>query len=408
MKKDSPKYRLLFFLLALLLFLIPGCDKDPTSPGPGSYERGEIISSSTIVTLSTDAIELIVADWIGQIPVDLTYDIEVIKIVYQTIDTHGDYVPASGALYIPLEAVSPPLLSLHHGTVTHRNEVASTSPLLSVEGIVGLLSTSALGYATSIPDYLGYGESEILHPYVHAKSSAVAVIDFLRASRSYCQKNDIVLGTELFLGGYSEGGYVTLATQKEMERDYSDEFDITAVAPMAGPYDLVSTVDTLLNHTEYEWPAYMAFMFLAYDTVYGWGRLNDVIKSPYAELLPGLFDGTHTLRDINDQLPNQVTALIDSGFIADYLNGDEPEIQAAFQENTLLDWAPVAPVRFYHGDADVTVPYQNSVTAVDSLTANGGVDVELVTIPGGTHESSATAAILDAVNWFESFRITAF
>jgi hypothetical protein len=204
MKKDSPKYRFLFVLLALLILFLTGCDKDPTSPGPGSWERGEIISSSTIVTLSTDAIELIVADWIGQIPVDLTYDIEVIKIVYQTIDTHGDYVPASGALYIPLEAVNPPLLSLHHGTVTHRNEVASTSPLLSVEGIVGLLSTSALGYATSIPDYLGYGESEILHPYVHAKSSAVAVIDFLRASRSYCQKNDIVLG--IFGGGLCHPG----------------------------------------------------------------------------------------------------------------------------------------------------------------------------------------------------------
>jgi pimeloyl-ACP methyl ester carboxylesterase len=152
----------------------------------------------------------------------------------------------------------------------------------------------------------------------------------------------------------------------------------------------------------------MAFMFLAYDEVYSWGRLDDVINSPYAEILPDLFDGTHSLYEINNQLPGEVSALIDSGFIADYLNGDEPQIRAAFQENTLLDWTPVAPLRFYHGDADVTVPYQNSVTAVDSLTANGGVSVELVTIPGGTHETSGPMAILHAINWFESFRITVY
>lgn len=408
MKSGKVHYKLIGVLIGLLIIAVAGCDKDPTGPEPEVPTRGEIISSDIIVVLSPLAIEEILTAWIDPLPVELTYTINAIKIIYWTVDSNGDYVEASGALYIPDGASSPPVLSLHHGTVTARNEVASEGPLASLEGVIGLFTTSGMGYLTCIPDYLGYGESNMLHPYVHANSSSTAVIDFLRASRSYCADNDITPGVELFLGGYSEGGYVTLATQRDMELSYSDEFDITAVAPMAGPYDLAGTVEIVLQYTDYEWPAYMAFLFLSYDNIYGWGRLGEVINAPYAGMLPGLFDGTHSLSEINIELPTDLSLLIDEDFVTTYLAGDEPEIQAAFDENTLLDWAPIAPIRFYHGDADVIVPYQNSVTAYDSLTANGGVNIELVTVPGGTHETTGPLVILDAINWFESFRITIF
>ena len=42
------------------------------------------------------------------------------------------------------------------------------------------------------------------------------------------------------------------------------------------------------------------------------------------------------------------------------------------------------PVISIHGDADPTVPYNHSVRLREALT-KVGVDVELVTIPGGKH-----------------------
>ena len=405
---EKMKYRMIGCFIALLIIAVAGCDKDPAGPEPEVPTRGAIISSNSIAVLTPEAIEAILSVWFDPLPVELTYTVNAIEIIYWTINDDLYVVEASGALYIPVGATGPPVLSLHHGTVTARDEVASEGPLGSLEGIIGLFTASGIGYLTCIPDYLGYGISEMLHPYIDADLSSSAVIDFLRASRTYCADNGITPGAELFLGGYSEGGYVTLATQREIELYHSDEFDITAVAPMAGPYDLAGTVEIVIQYTDYEWPAYMAFLFLSYDNIYGWGRLDEVINAPYAGMLPGLFDGTHSLSDINSQLPNDISLLLNENFITDYLAGNEPEIQAAFEENTLLDWAPIAPVRFYHGDADVTVPYQNSVTAYDSLTANGAVSIELVTVPGGTHATTGPMAILDALDWFESFRITLF
>jgi pimeloyl-ACP methyl ester carboxylesterase len=406
MKFNRIYVKIFSVLIAMVLFAISGCEDNPTEPEPETPSRGAIISSNTIIVMTPSAVEAILTTWIDPLPVDPTYTVNAVKIVYWTVDNGGQLVEASGALYVPVGAGDSPILSLHHGTVTARDEVASDWPTSSLEGIVGLYTTSAIGYLTCIPDYLGYGESTVLHPYVHAGLSSSAVIDFLRASRTYLNESNITSGPYLFLGGYSEGGYVTLATQRDMELNYSDEFDITAVAPMAGPYDLATTVETVIQYTTYEYPTYMAFLFLSYDTIYGWNRLSDVINDPYAGMLPGLFDGTHSLSEINGQLPTDVSQLINQDFVSDYLAGNEPEIEAAFEENTLLDWAPVAPIRFYHGDADVTVPYQNSVTARDSLTANGGANIELVTVPGGTHVTTAPLVILDAIDWFEGFRIT--
>lgn len=50
-----------------------------------------------------------------------------------------------------------------------------------------------------------------------------------------------------------------------------------------------------------------------------------------------------------------------------------------------------------HGDADPTVPYQQSVNLMKVLT-DGGNFVEFVSVPGGTHNTS------DAPGWKERTR----
>ena len=131
----------------------------------------------------------------------------------------------------PLKADSLPILSINHGTVTGRDEVASIWPTNTPEGVTGLWMAS-MGYYSCLPDYPGFGVSEILHPYVHAKSLAISIIDMIRAAKQYAEKSGISLAEQLFLTGYSEGGYATLATHKEIENSYSDEFRVTASAPI--------------------------------------------------------------------------------------------------------------------------------------------------------------------------------
>jgi len=127
--------------------------------------------------------------------------------------------------------------------------------------------------------------------------------------------------------------------------------------------------------------------------------LQEIFKAPYGSRIPELFDGTNTYSEIAGELPGTLSDLIREDFMEGCMNGTQTKVLAAIEENTLLDWAPRAPIRFYHGDADEVVPYQNAVTAVDNLRVSGGTSVELITIPNGTHETAAEPAIMNMIEW---------
>jgi pimeloyl-ACP methyl ester carboxylesterase len=390
--------RLTSVLVIIYLLLTSACWQNNN----GNQERGDLISSSVINVYTIDEIRQL---WLSlgiEYPIGLRYSVDAIRIVYQTVDVNENLTQASGALMVPGSVGSLPIISLQHGTESKRNLVATESPLNSVEGIAGLYMSS-LGYLICIPDYLGFGISTLRHPYCHAQSNATASIDFIRAVRQYCQENGIDTNGQLFLTGYSEGGYVTLALQKEMEQNYQGEFNITAVAPMAGPYDLYGTIYDVFSEALYNDLGYIGYLFTAYNEIYGWNRLNDIFKSPYGDLMPDLFNGSLTWGQIVSQLPSNFTQLVKNSFRNDFLNGNEPEISSAFQQNTLLNWSPRAPLHFFHGNADQIVPYQNAQTTVSNLRNNGASSISLTTIYGGTHETAAGKCFIGMILWFDQF-----
>ncbi|MCK4835212.1 MAG: prolyl oligopeptidase family serine peptidase [Candidatus Aminicenantes bacterium] len=390
--------KIIYLLILIYLTGFSHCILD----NGGAYNRGDIISSNLINTYSITEIRQL---WTNLgIPniLGLHYPVEAIRIVYQTIDVDGTLVQASGAFMIPVTDQVLPLLSLQHGTESKRNLVASESPLNSIAGIAGLYMSS-LGYLVCVPDYLGFGFSTLMHPYCHATANASVIIDFMRAAQKYCNENGILFNGKLFLSGYSEGGYLTLATQKEIEQNHSGEFNITAVAPMAGPYDLYGTIKTVFQTKEYVDMGYIGYLFTAYNDIYQWNRLDEIFNSPYHSLMPDLYDGTYTWGQIINQLPNSFSELINQNFRDNFLNGSETAVISAFQDNTLLNWTPQAPIRFFHGDEDQVVPYQNALTTVNNLKNNGGVNISLVTIKGGNHETSAAECFLGMILWFDQF-----
>ena len=132
--------------------------------------------------------------------------------------------------------------------------------------------------------------------------------------------------------------------------------------------------------------------------------MSEFFKAPYASRMPGLFDGSKTWGEIVSQLPATFSELMNAAFVANVVAGNEPDIVQAIQENTLLNWTPKAPIHFFHGDADDVSPYQNALTAVDSLTANGATAIQLTTFPGGNHSTSSLPSVLGMIGWFEGVR----
>ena len=395
--------RLLYLSIVLAILLIQGCSDSITEPELSEEVRGGIISSTSIYTYSKADVQLLLnsAKVLGSF--DLTYSVEAVKIVYWTIDTEGNYIKASGAAMIPVDGENLPIFNMNHGTEVKRNLVASTSPVLTLEGMLGILMGS-MGYFSCVPDYPGLGVSDGIHPYIHAKSNTNAVIDFIRAAKNYSNNKNITLNNQLFLGGYSEGGYVTLATQKEIEENHSNEFQLTAVAPMAGPYDLIGTATELLKKTSYDRPAYFGYLLTAYNDIYGWDRLNSFFVEPYGSMMLNLFDGSNTFSEINNQLPKTISELLTQSFIDGFNDGTDTQVITAFEENSLLNWSPSAPTKFYHGSADEVVPYESSLLTIENLEAASGKNFELFTVEGGTHETSGVPCVLDMIDWFNSFR----
>lgn len=388
-------------ILIVMLSLIVSCNDKGTNPLDVNYERGDIVSVQSTVSLSSAFILLAVRGFAEDISTDYRpqNNIEIISIVYKTIDPSGSLVDASGVVIIPIIIGDAPLISLHHGTQTKRTSVGSVEFFNAFEGIIA----GSIGYVASVPDFLGLGVSDILHPYLHEETSASCSIDMLKASIQYCEENDIPINDQLFLAGYSQGGYVTMALHKEIELNYSDQFSVTASAPMAGPHDLLGTALFITQNDRYPRPSYLSFMALAYNEVYGWDKLDEIFESPYNKTVPLLFDGSLSTWEIDDSLPENLRDLFKDEFI-DGLHENGNYFREALIDNSPLDWAPRAPITLIHGNADTYVPYQNATTAWSILLLNGASSVDVVTIEGGDHGSSILPAIEYTLNWFNTFR----
>jgi pimeloyl-ACP methyl ester carboxylesterase len=395
-------YKQLIIFCLVIFFQSCTTDKNTDPVSPTQHERGEIAQSNSLGTMTPNNIQQILSSANMTIPFTLSYSVETISIKYYSVDGNGRQTIVSGAILVPQGKDNLPLVSIQHGTETKRELVASVSPTNSTEGVVGLIMAS-MGYLVVVPDYPGFGTSNVMHPYTHAASLIPSIIDIMRAGKSFSSQNQIALDGRIFLTGYSEGGYATLVTQRAIEAEYSQEFNLTAVAPMAGPYDLYGMMQTLFQTGQYNHTAYIAYILTAYNNIYGWDRASDFFNAPYSSIVQSLFDGSKTYAEVLNQLPSTFYALMDSTFVNKVRNGNEPAFTASLQENTLLDWIPQAPINFFHGDADDISPYQNSVTAVQKLIANGGTNIQLTTIPGGNHDTSGPIAVVGAIQWFENF-----
>ncbi len=366
--------------------------------------RGKLISSNLVTTYSTGDLNGIFAYY--GIPLTAQYAVKFYKLVYETIDPLGARTQASGAQFLPQNVGKAlPLLSYQHGTSTLTNYVPSNGT--SDESIVGLVFASA-GYATVLPDYLGLGDSPGFHPYVHARSEATACVDMLRAARRYCASNSVALNGQIFLVGYSEGGHATMALHRELEQYHTNEFTITASAPMAGPYDMSGVeLNDLLSARCPPNPYYYAYVLMAYQRVYSLApNWTALLASPYNTTIPPLFNGNYDGSVINTYLPAcNVSTILPTALRSALQNDPASPLRQALRDNDLDQWKPVAPMRMYHCAADADVLYANSQVACSNFLAQGASQVQLIDpMPSADHSGCFFPSLYDAKLWFDSLK----
>ncbi len=318
---------------------------DPT--GPGELKSVASLGTVTVADI-VQALGGTDARSAGLAPV---YDVTSYRLEYLTTDAEGREVRASGLVSVPVKAAGAksPVLGYQHGTIFRNAEAPSNNAVASEVAVV----LASLGYIVVAPDYVGYGASlGAHHPYLLAEPSAAAVVDFLTAARTWRRRNDVTDNGQLFLTGYSEGGYVTMAAHRALQTSGDAQLQqLRTVVAGGGPYDVQATLDGLVDLVRDEEPVLGALLDPGLLRYLGSNVREELRRVLLRYLLPGDADVT-----------------LDTRFIDRYLADDA---QAIAQHSSVHAWKPELPVRLFHGQDDRTVPYASSLSTLRTMQSLG-------------------------------------
>lgn len=402
-----------YFLCIALFFVLTAALPLNAAPlnAAENVNTGKLLSYQLFRTYSPEEV-----DWIMKEPMlaetiaksGITFPaakngVNVYRLTYNTINTDGSMVTASGIVCLPkLSKVEFPLVSYQHGTTFNKCDAPFyIDNIIEAKFVMNVFSGQ--GYVTVMPDYIGQGKSSVYHPYLNAATEASASLDMLRAAKHLCKKLGIKLNGKLFITGYSQGGHSTAALQRLMEKKYAKEFNLTASAPLAGVYDLNSLWSNLIKRGDQASLAILARNVIAYNRIYSlYGSYSDIFKSPYDVKAPLFFDEEHNELLIMKSMPTGAKNLFREDFLKKTFAGKN-RFSKELNKNSTYDWAPKSPTCFYNSKGDELVPYKIMESTYNHMKKLGG-NVEMKEIPGGLiHSEAIVPAIFDAKAWFDSF-----
>ncbi len=348
----------LVLFLALGLGGCGGAGGDSSSPPPlvsvpvNPVGAGQFKEVTPIQTLSLGDIASALGTLGDQaLQVKPRYGVAAYRMTYLTQDGYGQPITASALVVVPQKAAgaSSPVLSYQHATIKRNAQAPSYLADLASPEIV----MASLGFLVVSSDYVGYGASHgAAHPYLLAAPSAAAVIDLLTASKYWRETQKIADNGQLFLAGYSEGGYVTMAAARALQLGTSPHLaQLVSVVPGAGPYNAALTLDELLGLVRDEYP------------LIGWllhpGLLKYLSDSDRDNVRNALLKAL--MGDDADVL--FLPAVLDA-YLAD--ERDRMEIISDVD-----NWLPSMPVHLFHGREDQTVSFYNSSNTFQKMQALG-------------------------------------
>ena len=329
------------------------------------------------------------------------YDVNAYRVTYD-MPFLGDTIEVSGALFVPQGFDDPCGLPIHiymHGTIFDRTDAPS---FLSIEGSFGGLM-STLGQLVLMPDYVGLGTSELMHPYVHADSESDAGFYMMRAADALSDELGYALNGQNFISGYSQGGHAAMALARDLTTTaYGDEFPLSGAVPGSGPYDISGTqFPQTFEFETYSNPAYLAYNVIGWNSVYGtlYDDLSEVFQEPYASTMLDLFDGTNDAETINNACPSTLEEFLQPGLVEEIQNDPMHPFQLAALDNDVYQWIPEAPVEMYYCTQDEQVFYQNALVVDAWMTENGSTLHSSTNLGAYDHGQCAGLAIFGGTLW---------
>ena len=332
----------------------------------------------------------------------MKYSIKLYKITYRTT-YKGQPILASGLISYPT-GLSDSMPALVVGNYQSYADRDTPSEFSLPNQYTAFAFIASVGYLTLIPDMIGFGESkDKVFPMRNYEHTANAMIDFIYASQEFVKAANLRVNGKQFLTGYSEGGYIAMATLKMIEERPASGISIDATAVGGGGYNLVNILKNEIINDTYDFPSDIAMLLYSYNSMYEWERpLSDFFNEPYAGRIPVLFNGEYNRQEINQQLTKSLDIFLNKDFLDNLKNNNELVLMNALSENSVDNWTPKSLLRIIHGRNDEIIPFSDSEETYNKMVSNGSTSVTFTPIETGGHVDSGIEFIEIAVLWFNS------
>jgi pimeloyl-ACP methyl ester carboxylesterase len=448
-----------FLVLIVFLFLLTGCGDSSSSKKSGTVPVQHIGSMAPELFLtfifslnmpqhygSLDAIISAHEDdwksawydlWNKLIP-NFRYPFNMYKIYYDVNRPDGTVEHLSGLLVVPTSVIgikiNVPIISLQHPTQVERDYSPSNGNVLDNELTVPFaMALASMGYITAVADYPGMGINHDVHPYC-LETIADSIIAMIRAAKDSKESwlpsdQNTNWNGQLYLIGYSEGGYATMVAAKRLQK--KGEFAVSAVAALDGPYSLSDTMRNLMINADatYSSPYFLPYTIAGYNDAYKantdvfnfYTAVKNQVTSytppkdmTYAEQLYSMLNGSFSGNEISVLMqkaapyagPKSIltdqfyTALKDTG-------PDAPIYRRLLLNDGFYDWTPSMPLKMFHNSLDDLVPVGNMDAAVVTWKDVPNVYHEYFTEYsdglGSVHAGSLPIAYYKGFMWIDAY-----
>ena len=390
--------------LLSLLSLLSACGSD------GGSARGAPVEMAEVANLPKAAIDQsAAASGLQPLSGPARCNVSLRELVYRTQDPRAsDLIVVSAALLVPegADCTGPfPLVAYSKATDVLRARTLANAADPETQMLVAMFA--AQGYAVVAPDYIGFARSDYpYHPYLEAASEAATNLDAIRAARGALLPQGVRLQDDVFLAGYSQGGHVSMASQRTIESIRPRDIRVAAAGHSSGPYDLGGTFLaglSLLPAGSFGSTLFVPYIVTGYQKTYGnlYAVPSDYFKPPYdgwiESLVPGELSPDQLLA--SGRLPRLLGDLITPRLVSD-LQTPGSGLRQALERNTLLGWTPQAPTLLCGGARDPVVDFRNTLQAQAAFQARGAtvttIDVEKLPAFAPQFPASLTPAQLAA------------
>jgi pimeloyl-ACP methyl ester carboxylesterase len=322
------------------------------------------------------------------------------RVTYNTVIPERGNKPtvATGLVAVPdTGASSFPMVSYQHGTVYGKQEVPSF-PDQSPETQLMIAQFAGQGYVLIGADYFGLGQSAEPEGYMVKASHQQATYDMLIAARAVLADLKIQT-TKLFLSGWSQGGFVTLAMLEKME---SVGAPVQAAATASAPADVFVALNGFLNFPRKNDADWVSTLFIlssfAFENYYGVpGLARSVLTDDNYELARKAYerlpiDATKVPTDLHKIIRPEY---FDAQFFANSAYGRLVAATQAYR------WVVKTPVRTFYGEADEAIRTELGQFPMMYQKSIGNDRVEAVSTGPTSHRGTFPKAVPQWKAWFD-------